>query len=54
MLLRLFLKGEGTNQKSENVLSSSLIRGTTNSKKVWVWVLLGLEYKSEQFFARSF
>ena len=38
MLLRLFLKGEGTNQKSENMWSSSFIRGTKNPKEVWVCV----------------
>ena len=38
MLLRLFLKGEGTNKKSENMWSSSFIRGTKNPKEVWVCV----------------
>ena len=38
MLLRLFLKGEGTNQKSENMWSSSFIRGTKNPKEVLVCV----------------
>ena len=38
MLQRLFLKGEGTNQKTENVWSSSFIRGTKNPKEVWVCV----------------
>ena len=38
MLLRLFLKGEGTNKKTENVWSSSLVRGTKNPNKVWACV----------------
>ena len=38
MLPRIFLKGEGTNQKTENVWSSSFIRGTKNPKDVLVCV----------------
>ena len=40
MIPRLFiLNGEGANQKTENVWSSSFMLGTKNPKEIWVGVV---------------